>query len=33
VRFRADGVVEAEGRTVSPKEFTVSGEATLLAAT
>ena len=33
VRFRADGVVQAEGRTLSPKEFTVSGEATLLATT
>ena len=33
VLFRADGVVKAEGRTLSPKEFTVSGEATLLAAT
>ena len=33
VHFRADGVVQAEGRTISPKEFTVSGEATLLAAT
>ena len=32
VRFRADGVVEAEGRRIAPKEFTVSGEATLLAA-
>jgi hypothetical protein len=31
VRFKADGVVEAEGRRISPKEFTVSGEATLLA--
>jgi hypothetical protein len=33
VHFRADGVVEGEGRTVSPREFTVSGEATLLATT
>ena len=32
VRFRADGVVEAEGRTITPKDFTVSGEATMLAA-
>jgi hypothetical protein len=32
VNFRADGIVEAEGRRIMPKEFTVSGEATLLAA-
>ena len=32
VRFRADGSVEAEGRTVSPKDFTVAGEVTMLAA-
>jgi hypothetical protein len=32
VSFRADGTVEAEGRRLAPKEFTVSGEATLLAA-
>ena len=31
VHFRADGLVEAEGRRIAPKEFTVSGEATLLA--
>jgi hypothetical protein len=30
VRLRGDGVVEAEGRSIAPKEFTVSGEATLL---
>lgn len=32
VRFRADGVVEAEGRSIAPKDFTVSGEARMLAA-
>lgn len=32
VSFRADGTVEAEGRRLAPKEFTVGGEATLLAA-
>ena len=30
VRFLGDGAVEAEGRRIAPKEFTVSGEATLL---
>jgi hypothetical protein len=32
VRFRMDGTVEAEGRCISPKEFTVSGVAILLTA-
>ncbi|MFA1625010.1 hypothetical protein ACDY96_20145 [Rhizobium mongolense] len=32
VTFRADGSVKAEGRTVSPKDFTVAGEVTMLAA-
>jgi hypothetical protein len=31
VTFRSDGTVEAEDRRIAPKEFTVSGEATLLA--
>lgn len=30
VRFRADGVTEAEGRVISPADFTVRGEAVLL---
>jgi hypothetical protein len=33
VRFRADGVTEAEGRIVDPKAFTVAGTATVLSAT
>jgi hypothetical protein len=30
VRFRADGTTEAEGRVISPADFTVQGQATLL---
>jgi hypothetical protein len=30
VRFRADGVIEAEGRVISPSDFTVRGEAVML---
>ena len=30
VRFRADGVTEAEGRVISSADFTVRGEAELL---
>lgn len=33
VKFRADGAVDAEGRTISPQSFTVAGEATTLATT
>ena len=32
VHFSQDGSTEAEGRVVSPKEFTVAGEVTMLAA-
>jgi len=32
VTFRPDGSADAEGRTVSPKDFTVAGEVTMLAA-
>ena len=32
VIFRKDGSTEAEGRVVSPKDFTVAGEVTMLAA-
>ncbi|MFD2055849.1 hypothetical protein ACFSQT_23125 [Mesorhizobium calcicola] len=32
VAFRPDGSAAAEGRTVSPKDFTVAGEVTMLAA-
>lgn len=32
VRFKADGTVDAEGRTIVPKEFTVRGDASILAA-
>ena len=30
VRFRADGITEAEGRVISPGDFTVRGEAVML---
>ncbi|MGF6175821.1 hypothetical protein [Ensifer sp. 4252] len=32
VRFKADGTVEAEGRLISPEQFTVAGEVSMLAA-
>lgn len=32
VRFHADGVVTAQGRTLNPQDFTVSGEAAMLEA-
>ncbi len=32
VKFHSDGSVQAEGRVVSPKHFTVAGEVTMLAA-
>ena len=29
MRFRADGITEAEGRVISPGDFTVRGEAVM----
>ncbi|WEZ85645.1 hypothetical protein P6U16_21380 (plasmid) [Rhizobium sp. 32-5/1] len=31
VTFRKDGAVDAEGRTIVPKDFTIAGEVTMLA--